>query len=56
MPLLGQYIQDFFKKYASEEKMKNLDFPKCQDLTAKSCYVSKSLVLPICREAKKGTK
>jgi hypothetical protein len=38
----------------SEEKRSRLDLPKCQDLTAEACYVSKSTVSCVCREAKKG--
>jgi hypothetical protein len=37
----------------SKEKMKTLNFPKCQDLTAKACYMSKSPVLLMWWEARK---
>jgi hypothetical protein len=36
--------------------MRSLDFPKCQDLTTEAYCISKSPVLPIYSEAKKGKK
>jgi hypothetical protein len=36
------------------KKPNKLDFSKCQNLTTKACCVSKSAVLCICKEAKKG--
>lgn len=47
-------VYSFFKRYESEENRRNLDFSKCQELTAEACSVSVSTVSRICREAKKA--
>lgn len=47
-------VYNFFRKYSSEEMRKNLNFSKCQALTAEACSLSVSIVSRVCREVKRA--